>query len=223
MLVRQASTTALLLLEPREVAGLGHVAARGENPIAELLHGHVAEAAGQVGQLVAAAALGREVVVRAHIVAEAEAAGLGVVGAVELCLVGRRRGLRGIDLQRVGRRREIGFVDLHLVGVAIAANKVVEQVADQPGIVIELPEHMIDGKVERVHHAVLALVDDPERLAFHFEQLRAAVVAVGGVRDQEALIVRDCGVVQFAVERLCRRNDLAGVVERSLQHIAPGL
>ena len=88
---------------------------------------------------------------------------------------------------------------------------------------VQFPEHVIDGQIEGVHHAVLALVDHPERLAFHFEQLRAAVVAVGGMRDQEALIVGDRGAVQFAVERLRRRNDLAGVVERRLQHIARGL
>ena len=26
---------------------------------------------------------------------------------------------------------------------------------------LQLPEHLIDRKVERVHHAILALVDDP--------------------------------------------------------------
>ena len=66
----------------------------------------------------------------------------------------------------------------------------------------EFPEHVIDGEVEGIHHAVLALVHNPERLAFDFEQLGAAVVAVCGMRDEESLIVGNGCRVQFAVNRL---------------------
>ena len=90
----------LVSLEPRKIASLGYVAAGGQNPVAELLHRHVAEAASQVGEFVAAAALWREIVMRAHVVAEADAARLRVVRAFELRFVGRRRSLRGIYLDR---------------------------------------------------------------------------------------------------------------------------
>ncbi len=88
----------LIALEPLYIARLCHITRRRQDPIAKLFLRHIAEAAGQICQLVAAAALGREVVVRAHVMAEAQPARLLVIRTGQLRLIRRRRCLRRVDL-----------------------------------------------------------------------------------------------------------------------------
>ena len=119
----------------------------------------------------------------------------------------------------VRRQRGLGLVDLDLVRVAVEPHEVVEQVPHQPRVAVELPEHVVDREVERVHHAVLALVHHPEGLPVDLEQLRRAVVAVGGVRDHEALVVGQRRRVELRVERLRGGHQRVGLVERRAQDV----
>ena len=58
---------------------------------------------------------------------------------------------------------------------------------------------------------------------FTSKQLRASVVAVGGVGNHEALIVGELGGVEFLVERLGLRYQLAGPIQCGLQDVGQSL
>ena len=53
---------------------------------------------------------------------------------------------------------------------------------------LQLPERLIHRQIEGVHHAVFALVDDPERLAADVEELGVAVISAGSVSDLKLLV-----------------------------------
>ena len=67
------------------------------------------------------------------------------------------------------------FWILHLIVIAVQPHEGIEHISHDPRILFQLPEHLIDAQVQRVHHAVLALVDDPERLAGDVEELFTTV------------------------------------------------
>ena len=49
-----------------------------------------------------------------------------------------------------------------LACVTVPTHEIIEQVAHHPRVVPQIPEHEVDGEVERIHHAVLAFVHHPE-------------------------------------------------------------
>ena len=156
--------------QPGQITGALRVSDRGEHPVEQLLHRHMTEAAVQVVALVARMAGRGEVVHHAHVVREGQAAGHG--GAVG---------------------------ELELVSIGIALDEEIEGIADHPWEPPQLEEDVVDREIERIHHPVLTFVHDPERSPVVPQQLGTAEVAVGGLGDQELLVVVQLRAGEFAV------------------------
>src|SRR5579871_3675013 len=119
--------------------------------------------------------------------------------------------------------------NLVLVGVSLGVK--VELVTHCPRIQCKLEERLIHDQIERVHHSVLALVDDPERRAvLAFEALRTAKVAsnrLGGHKGawtaqlgRKPSIERDA-LTHGPVRLLqCVAGDLLDLVEPSSVEVA---
>ena len=133
--------------------------------------GHIRKAAGQTGLLVAGVAGAGEDVTDAHVVRETDSA--GVFGRV----------IRQAD----------GVL------VAVALREQVQLIADGPRVHLHLEEELVHGQIERVHHPVLALVDQPERLALVGKELGTAVVRADGVGEHELLIIGERRVVHKGI------------------------
>jgi len=78
--------------------------------------------------------------------------------------------------------------------------KPIEFVAHSPGVHLHLEEELVDREVERIEHPVFPLIHDPERLALAFQKLRAAVVAVHGLRKHEGTGLPELGLGELPVE-----------------------
>ena len=116
--------------------------------------------------------------------------------------------------------RIVAVVALHFINVTVMADEIVQQVLHHPRVLLQLPEHVINAQIQRVHHAVFAFIDDEERLAADFEQLRAAVIAAGGMSDQELLVGGQSGGQQLPVARFGGGAQHIGAVQRLGQHLA---
>ena len=110
------------------------VAGSAQHPVEELFHGHMTEATAQVVAFVAGMTGRGKRMVHAHVVGERQAAG-------------DRRPIRKTNP----------------VDVTVTCRKPIQRTLHRPREPPQLEEQMIHGQIERVHHAVLAFVHDPDR------------------------------------------------------------
>ena len=163
-----------ILFPPGRVAGLLRINERADKPVHQLLMRHVGEATVEPALLIDRALRRREMVGDPHVVREGDAARM---------------------LGRIARKT-------HGVGVGVAAEEPVKLVTHGPRVHLHLEEELVDGEVERVEHPVFPLVHRPERFPFAFQELRAAIVAVNGLREHEGAGLAEFGLGEFFVERV---------------------
>src|SRR4051812_39853754 len=111
-----------MLPRPGGITCFEDVAGGDKDPVAELFGGHVGEAAGEVGLFVGGAAEGGELVMGALVVGEGEAAGGGGVLSAGCCVV------RG---------------EFDSIGIGVVLEEIVEQVFDEPMVLVEFPEDVV--------------------------------------------------------------------------------
>ena len=111
--------------------------------------------------------------------------------------------------------KKLSAAGFDLVVIAVSPGEISQNVEHDPGIVLQLPEGLIDGEVEGVHHAILALVDDPERLAGDVEQLSIAVISARGVGDEKLLIGAEARIQKLRVQ--CGGSGEISVERRSAE------
>ena len=100
------------------------------------------------------------------------------------------------------------------ISIAVPFDEPLQLAAHRPRIHLQLVEQLVGRQIKRIHHAVLAFVDDPDRLAVRIQQLRAAVVAVDGVAEHERLIVRQLAAAAPCVRGAARVGQLFEMLER---------
>ena len=164
-------------LGPHVILRLLDVHERRERPVGQLLGGHVGRHPGQLRVLVAGVPLREEDPRRSHVVGEADPAG---------------ERPRIVDVRARQHRSRV-------VGVAVALEEPLEEVADRPRVGAQLEERVVDEEIARVVAGVLTLEHHPQRAVADRQQPGVAEIAAEPVDQQEALVARQRRVVDHPV------------------------
>ncbi len=143
--------------QPAAISRLPLVNQATHQPVDQFFMRHVREAPVEPGLFISRVARSREVVGHAHIMREAEAAGIPPAALGEA----------------------------QFVRVGVTPDKPVELIGHRPRIKRHFEEHLIRREVKGVHHAILAFIDDPHGSSLHIQELRASKITVDGLRQHE--------------------------------------